>query len=43
MTEHILDEHTEEDSHTMRSLGWFIGLFAVCSALLAIGVSILAP
>ena len=43
MTEHILAEHKQEDSHTMRSLGRFIGLFALFSILLAVGVSIFAP
>jgi hypothetical protein len=43
MTEHILAEHEQEDSHTMRSLGRFIALFATFSILLAVGVSIFAP
>ena len=43
MTEHILAQHEEEDSHTMRSLGRFVGLFALFSVLLAVGVSIFSP
>ena len=43
MTEHTLAKHEQEDSHTMRSLGRFIGIFALCSFLLAVGVSIFAP
>lgn len=43
MTDHILAEHEEEDSHTVRSLGRFIGLFAVFTVLLAVGVSIFSP
>lgn len=43
MTEHLIPEHEQEDTHTMRSLRRFIGIFALCSFLLAVGVSIFAP
>jgi hypothetical protein len=43
MTQHALAEQTQEDEHTLRSLGRFVGLFALFSALLAVGVAIFAP
>jgi hypothetical protein len=43
MTEHILAEQELEDSQTMRSLGRFIGVFALFAALLAVGVTIFTP
>jgi hypothetical protein len=41
MTQHILQEHTDEDRHTMRQLGMVIGAFVVATAILAITVGIL--
>ena len=38
MTQHILEEHTLEDSHTMRRLGIVIGGFVIATALMAITV-----
>ena len=35
MTQHILQEHTEEDLRTMRRLAAVIGSFVVATAILA--------
>lgn len=43
MTQHVLAEHTEEDTQTMRSLRRFVGMFVVFSLLLGMGVAIFAP
>lgn len=43
MTEHVMPEDFEEDQRVMRSLGKFVGAFAVFTALLAIGVALFAP
>jgi hypothetical protein len=43
MTQHALTEQTQEDEHTMRSLLRFVGLFAVFSVFLALGVAFFSP
>jgi hypothetical protein len=43
MTQHVLTEQTQDDEHTLRSLGRFVGLFAAFSILLALGVAFFAP
>ncbi len=41
MTQHLLQEHTEEDQRTMRRLGTVIGGFLVATALMALIVGMI--
>ena len=40
MTQHILQEHTEEDQHTMRRLGMVIGLFIGATAIMGLVIGV---
>ncbi len=40
MTQHLLQEHTDEDQRTMRRLATVIGAFIVATIVLALGVGV---
>ena len=40
MTQHILQEHTDEDQRTMRRLAIVIGCFIAATAVMAVTVTI---
>ena len=40
MTQHLLQEHTEEDQRIMRRLGIVIGCFIAATAVMAIAVGL---
>ncbi len=41
MTQHLLQEDTQEDQRTMRRLGTVIGTFIIATAVLAIAVGLI--
>ena len=43
MTHHMTAEDTDADIRTLKNLRNFVGMFAVFSLLLALGVTIFAP
>jgi hypothetical protein len=40
MTQHLLQEHSDEDRQTMRRLATVIGAFVVATIVLALGVGL---
>jgi len=41
MTQHLLQEHTDEDQRTMRRLGIVIGCFIAATAVMAVAVGMI--